>query len=322
MALSVNRRSASLAGPSTAAKGKYSRRDILDSLELYSLMLLPFIMIAVFSYLPMLGIVIAFQDYSPANGLLTSSTQWVGMKHFARFINGIYFGRLLGNTLRLSLMEFLIGFWIPIALALLLNELKAMRFKKVVQTASYMPYFISSVVVAGMVLSFIRPGGIIDAAAKIMGGSSRDISMDPAAFPWVYVLTMVWKSFGFASILYMSTLSSVDTELYEAARIDGATRWQQMIHISLPSIMPVISIQMILSIGSLMKSNSDMILLLYNQSVLSTADTFATYVYRSGLQGNNFSFGTAVGLFSNIVNILLMIIANTVSRKANDFSLW
>lgn len=299
-----------------------SRAKRREAFELYSLLLPGFLAIFLFSYLPIYGIIIAFQDYTPAAGVFGSAVEWVGLKHFVRFLTGPYFFRLLTNTFRLSIYSFIFGFWLPIALALLLNEIKAMRFRKLVQTASYMPYFISMVVVAGMVLSFLQPGGLVTRIFQALGVESRELSMRPSAFPAVYTITTVWKSFGFSSILYLSTLSSVDMEQYEAARIDGANRWQQVIHISVPSILPVIAIQMILQLGRLLSASTDTILLLYNPSVYSTADTFGTYVYRDGIAGGNYSFASAVGMFTNVVNITLVIISNTISRKVLEFSLW
>lgn len=298
------------------------RRDLKENLELYSLMLPGIVMIFLFCYLPLYGLPIAFQDYSSAVGIYGSNVKWVGLKHFERFLTGPYFARLIGNTFRLSLYNFLFGFLPPIMLALLLNELKRMRFRKLVQTASYMPYFISMVVVAGMVKSFIDDEGFITKLLQAMGSSVKDITMEPSAFTTVYVTTNVWKGFGFGSILYLSTLSGVDQEEYEAARIDGANRWQQMLHISIPGIIPIIAIQLIMSVGKLLSTSTDTILLLYNSSVYSTADTFGTYVYRDGLIGGNYDFSSAVGLFTNLVNIALVILANTISRKALDYSLW
>jgi len=303
-------------------KRKIGKEYIVENLELYSLLLPAMALIFLFDYLPLYGITIAFQDYSPAVPIFSSAAKWVGFKHFINFVNGPYFLRLLGNTLRLSVTQLVFGFGVPICLALVLNDLRARYFKKFVQTASYMPYFISSVVVSGMVLSFINADGVVTKLCNILGYSVKDISMAPEAFTAVYVITNIWKGFGFSSILYLSTLSSIDAEMYSAARIDGATRWQQMLHISLPSIKPVIAIQLILSIGGLLSSNSEMILLLYNSAVYKTADVFGTYVYRYGLLGGKYSFTTAVGLFSNIVNFILVLIANKISRRMLEFSLW
>jgi len=298
------------------------RRLIKENAELYSLILPGFIMIFLFSYLPLYGLPIAFEDYSAAAGVFGPDVKFVGLRHFARFLDGPFFFRLLGNTFRLSFFSFIFGFWPPIALALLLNEIKNMRFRKFVQTASYMPYFISMVVVAGMVLSFIDDEGFITKFCQQLGGTSKDLSLNPKAFTTVYVSTTVWKSFGFNSVLYLSTLSGVDQEQYEAARIDGANRWQQLWHISIPGILPVIAIQLIMQLGRLLSASTDTIILLYNSAVYSTADTFGTYVYRDGIQGGNYDFSTAVGLFTNVVNITLVILANTISRKVLDYSLW
>jgi len=298
------------------------RRFLGENAELYSLILPGFVLIFLFSYLPLYGLAIAFEDYSAAAGVFGPKVKYLGLYHFERFLNGPFFFRLLSNTFRLSFFSFLFGFWPPIALALLLNELKSMRFRKLVQTASYMPYFISMVVVAGMVISFIDDEGFITMIYRHFGGVHKDLTLNPDAFTTVYVSTTVWKSFGFNSVLYLSTLSGVDQEQYEAARIDGANRWQQLCHISIPGIIPIIAIQLIMQLGRLLSASTDTILLLYNSAVYDTADTFGTYVYRDGIQGGNYDFSTAVGLFTNVVNITLVIIANTVSRKVLDYSLW
>jgi putative aldouronate transport system permease protein len=301
---------------------KLNQSYIFENLELYLLLLPMLILIFLFDYLPIGGIAIAFQDYSPAIGIFANEAKWVGFKHFINFINGQYFLRLLTNTFRLSFLQLVFGFWPPIILALLLNEIRALKFKKAIQTCSYMPYFISSVIVSGMVLSFINSEGIATKIVNIFLKDIKDISMTSRAFPVVYVVTNVWKSFGFSSILYMSTLASVNTELYEAARIDGATRMQQVLHISIPSITPVISIQLIIAIGGLLSTNTEMILLLYNSVIYDTADVFGTYVYRYGLLGGKYSFTTAVGLFTNIVNFILVFLANSISNHFLDFALW
>lgn len=308
--------------PSKARQKSRLKRYLLENVELYAMLIPTLVLIFIFEYLPIGGVAIAFQDYSPAAGVFSSKVEWVGLKHFINFVNGKFFLRLLGNTIRLSFNQLLFGFWVPIGFALLLNEVRAARFKKMVQTASYMPYFISTVVVAGIVLSFTGSDGWVTALMRSLGMQVKDLSLTPSAFTPTYVITNIWKSFGFSSILYMSTLAAVDQELYEAARIDGASRWQQMLHISIPGIIPVIAIQLIMAVGGLLGTNSQMILLLYNEAVYKTADVFGTYVYRYGLEGGKYSFTTAVGLFTNVVNFILVFGANAISRHVLDFSLW
>lgn len=196
------------------------------------------------------------------------------------------------------------------------------RFKKIVQTASYLPYFISTVIVAGMVLSFIDTNGIINVIRKSLGLAGKAYSMDPKAFPVIYTITNIWKSFGWDSILYLSAMSSIDMNLYEAARLDGANRGQQMWNITLPAIKPTVMLLLIFAIGGVLGSNTELILLLYNPATYETADVIGTYVYRDSLLGGRFSFGTAVSLFTSVLNFALIFLANTVSRKVADYSMW
>ena len=252
--------------------------------------LLPIALIFIFSYLPMYGIVIAFQDYVPGIPLLFSEDiRWVGFQWFERFVDSVYFTRLLKNTLVLNGLNLLFGFTAPILFALLLNEVHAQRYKRTIQTASYMPYFLSNVVVVGMALSFIQMDGIVNNIIAFFGGDRQVWITKPDKFPMIYTIINVWKSFGFSSILYMSTISSIDPALYESARIDGARRFQMMRYITIPGIMPTIAITFILQVGSLLSSNADLILLLYSSSTYSTADVFGTYIYRLGIEGGQFS---------------------------------
>jgi ABC-type polysaccharide transport system, permease component len=305
-------------------KSSYDRRLLKDNVELYIIMLPVLIQIFIFSYIPLFGIVIAFQDYYPGKPFLSfdGSTKWVGLKHFIDFVQSPMFGRLLGNTLWLNFLNLLFGFSIPVIFALLVNEIKYGKLKKFVQTASYMPQFISAVVVAGIVLSFVNSEGILNVFLGLFGIPPKAYNADPAAFPLIYTITWTWKSFGWGSILYLSTISSIDTEQYEAAKVDGANRFQRMLHITLPNMMNLILIQLIFQIGTLLSSNTEMILLLYNPATYSTADIFGTYVYRYGLLGGYFSYGTAVNIFISSMNLILLIIANKISTKVADFGLW
>lgn len=294
-----------------------------ENAQLYLIMLPVLLHIFIFSYIPMYGIIIAFQDYFPGKPFFSlTDTNWVGFKHFIEFFNGPYFGRLMRNTFSLSFYFLVFGFWVPILFAVLLNELKNGIFKKYVQTASYLPHFISNVVVAGMVLSFINTDGIINTIVKMFGGTSVAINTEAGYFPAIYTITSIWKSFGWSSILYLAAMSSVDPHLYEAAKMDGANRFKQILHISLPSIRPTILFLLIFAIGSLFSANSEFILLIYNPMVYETADVIGTYLYRDGLLGGQFSLGTAVGLFISVINFALLYYANTLSRKYSDYALW
>ncbi len=300
-----------------------TREQWRESLQLWSMAALPVILIFIFSYIPIYGIAISFQDYVPGVPILFSDKiRWVAFDHFTKFINSIYFARLLKNTLVLSFLQLIFGFWVPIAFALFLNEIHHKRYKKVVQTASYMPYFLSNVVVVGMVLSFIQLGGIVNTLIQLFGGKPAAWATKPNAFPIIYTLVNVWKSFGFNSILYMSALSSIDPAIYESARIDGARRLQIMYHITLPSLKPTIAILLILQVGSLLSSNSDLILLLYSSPTYRTADVFGTYIYRLGIEGGQFSYTAAIGLLLSVVNFALVFIANKASDKLTGYAMW
>lgn len=303
---------------------KIGRRRLLEGRELYLIMLPVLIMVIIFFYLPMFGIVIAFQDYTPGSPFWSfdGSTKWVGLDNFKNFMSSIYFTRLLKNTLTLSLCNLIFGFWVPIAFALLINEIRLVKYKRVVQTASYMPYFISMVVAAGMVVSFIEKDGLVNQIIMLFGGDPVAFRTDPKWFPVVYTLTNIWKSFGWSSILYLSSMASIDPALYESARIDGANRWQQVFKITLPMIAPTIAIMLIFAVGDIMSSNTDLILLLYNNATMKTADVFGTYVYREGMLTGKTSLGTAVGLFASTINLLLVFVANKASNKISGEGLF
>jgi len=286
------------------------------------MMLVPFVLIFIFSYLPMFGIIIAFQNYSPGKPFFGEAVKWVGFDQFAKFINSYYFTRILRNTLVLNLLGLVMGFWVPIVFALTVNEICFNKYRKFIQTVSYMPNFISSVVVAGMVLSFIANDGIITRFINAMGFPVKSMNANAQAFPFIYTLTNVWKNFGWGSILYLSTITSIDPSLYESAEIDGANRLHKIWYITLPFMLPLIVIQLIFAIGGMLGSNTEMVLLMYNSAVYSTADVIGTYVYRDALLGVKYSYGTASGLLMSILSFILVYSANFVSRKTTDFSLW
>lgn len=282
------------------------------------------ILIFVLCYIPMYGVVIAFQNYGPGRPFLAfdGSTQWVGLKHFTSFINSKFFGRLMGNTLKLSLLNLAFGFWIPIVFALLLNEIRQVRLRKFFQTASYLPYFISMVVVAGLAISFLETNGLINNIVAALGGTRNAWRTDKQAFPFIYTFITIWKSFGFNSILYLSAITAIDTALYESARLDGAGRLQCVWHVTLPSILPTIAIMLILAVGGLLHSNTDLILLLYSSATYETSDVIGTYIYRIGIQGGKFSQTAAIGLFATIINFALVFGANRVSNRLTNTGLW
>ncbi len=309
-----------------SAKAKLSKQKKLmllkDNIELYSLMIPAIVIIILHNYIPMYGVIIAFQDYAPGADFWGENTKWVGLKHFIRFYEGPFFGRLMGNTLWLSFLNLAWGFWVPIVFALLLNEVHLMGFKKFVQTASYLPYFVSTVVMAGMLISFISPNGIINKAIVALGGTAQSWRTMPSAFPTIYTLTNIWKGFGYNSILYMSVITSIDTSMYESARLDGANRLQQAIKITLPSIVPTIAIMLIMAVGGLLNANTDLILLLYVPSTYEVADVLGTYIYREGLTGGKFSYTSAIGLLQTVINFAMVFISNKISDKLTGAGLF
>lgn len=298
------------------------KRNTKDNIEYYLYMLPVMILIFIFSYIPLFGILIAFQDYKAGMPFLSKDTVWVGLKHFKEFVSSYYFGRIIGNTLRINLINLFMGFWVPIAFALLLNELRFSKLKKTIQTVSYMPHFISTVVVVSMFLGYISDGGLIPKLLANFGVEVSSLNTNAKFYPWYYVFINVWKSFGWGSILYLSTISSIDTTLYEAAEVDGAGRWKKIWHITLPHLKSLILIQLIFNIGGMLGSSTEMVLLYYNQSVYSSMDVIGTYVYRDNLLGGRYSYGTAVSLLMSIFGFTLTYLANKVSAKFADFSLW
>lgn len=285
------------------------------------LMILPVIAFYIlFCYKPMYGALIAFQDFRPAKGIWGSD--WVGLKHFARFFDSYYCGRLIRNTLLISFYSLLFGFPAPILLALLLNEVKAKRFKSMVQTATYLPHFISLVVVIGLVRDFCVTDGLINDIAAAFGRAREPLLQNPAYYRTIYILSDIWKEIGWGSIIYLAALAGIDAQLYEAAAIDGAGKLRQAISITLPGIMPTIIIMLILRIGSLMSVGYEKTILLYNEATYETSDIISSYVYRSGLLEQNWSYSTAIGLMNSLVNCILLVAANTISRKMTENSLW
>ena len=295
-------------------------RNIRQHPWLYVMILPAIAYFIIFHYLPMYGIVIAFQDYHPIRGIAKSS--WVGLKHFTSFLNGPFFFRLLRNTLSINIGLLLVGFPLPIIFALMLNECRSGPFKKVVQTITYMPHFVSSVVVCGLMVIFCRSDGVLTFILSKFGLPQSNLLTYKEYFQPLYIAMNVWQELGWDSIIYFAALAGVDGSLYEAAYVDGAGRWRQMWHITIPSILPTIVILLVMRVGNLLSLGWDRIFLLYNPMVMETADVISTYVYRTGMVQMQYSFAAAVGLMNSLVNVVLLIGANALSRKFTDSSLW
>ncbi|NCN04926.1 MAG: sugar ABC transporter permease [Spirochaetales bacterium] len=285
------------------------------------LMLLPVVVyFIVFHYIPMYGATIAFKNYTPAKGF--TGSPWVGFVHFVRFFNSVFFSRVVINTFAISALSLLFGFPAPIILALLLNEVKLRWFKNSVQTITYLPHFISLVVIIGLLREFTLTDGVVNDMLSFFGVQRRPLLQFPEYFRTLFVVSEVWQTIGWNSIIYLAALSGVDPELYEAAKIDGANRWKQTIHITLPSIQSTIMILLILRMGRLFTVGFEKIILMYSPSTYSVADVISTLVYRTGLLEMNFSYSTAVGLFNSLINFLMLLLANKLSKRFSETSLW
>lgn len=308
-----------------SVQNKYSflqkvKRDFKINKSLY-LMIIPVVLFyALFCYKPMYGVILAFKEYSPAKGVIGS--RWVGLKYFYDFVNGVFFVRTLRNTIMINVVNLIFGFPAPVILALLINELKSKYFARTVQTISYLPYFLSTVIVCGLILDFTRDTGVINDIVAFFGGARQTMLNNPNYFVPVYVISDIWQGLGWGSIIYLAALAGIDQELYEAAKIDGANKWKQTIHITLPGIMATIIILLILRIGNMLNLGFEKIILLYNPSIYDTSDVISSFVYRKGLQELNFGYSTAVGLFNSVVNFGLLIAANKLSKKFTESSLW
>lgn len=298
------------------------KRDFRMNKGLYFLILPVVVYLIIFNYVPMAGIVLGFERFTPKNGVYMS--EWVGLKHFVTFFSSVFFIRVLKNTLILSLYSIIFGFPAPIIFALLLNELDNEYYKKVIQVVSYMPNFISTVVISGIIIDFVASDGVITDMLVKVGflKEAKNLLSVPEYFRTIMVLTDLWQQVGFGSILFLAALTGIDQELYEAAVIDGANRWKQTIHVTIPGIMPTVVIMLIMRIGGLMNANQEKILLLYNPLIYETSDVIGTFVYRKGLLEADYGYSTAVGLFNSVVNVVLLFIANGVSRKYSETSLF
>ena len=276
--------------------------------------------VLIFNYVPMFGLVISFQDYSLTRGVMGS--KWIGLKNFEDFFSSMYFGRTLGNTLILSGLDLLVCFPAPIILALMLNEVSCLRFKKTIQTVSYMPHFISMVVVAGLIKEFCSSTGVVAQFVQLLGGTPQSYISQPQYFRAIFTVSQVWQTIGFNSIVFLAALSGIDMQLYEAAKIDGAGRLRQLWHVTLPGIIPTIIIMLILRCGAIMNVNFEKVLLLSSPSTYATADVISTYVYRAGIIKQKIGYSTAVGLFNSVVSLMLVLGANYLSNKFTDSGLF
>ncbi|MGN8646224.1 ABC transporter permease [Gracilibacillus sp. HCP3S3_G5_1] len=275
----------------------------------------------IFQYGPMYGLQIAFKDYSPELGFLGSP--WVGFEHFKEFFNSFFFWRLLRNTILLSFYSLLFAFPAGIILALLLNEVRGRIFKRTVQTVTYMPHFVSLVVIVGILFDFTARDGVInDILVFLFGIEPIAFMQESEWFRTLFIGSDIWQNVGWSSIIFLAAISNIDPALYEAAKMDGAGRFKQMFHITLPGIMPTVVILLILLIGKFMTVGEEKILLMYNPTTYETADVIGTYVYRKGILESNFSYSAAVGLFKALIAFTLLVIANGIARKVGDTKLW
>lgn len=305
---------------------KVSQREIISkdlqrNWSLYLLVLPVLVFYFFFAYKPMYGAIIAFKQYSPGVGIMKSP--WIGFENFIYFFSNPDFGRILKNTLVLSCTLIVFGFPAPIILALLINEIKNTRFSKATQTIAYMPHFISLVVVCGLVKIFVADGGVISKIAVAFGAQANGSMLNtPKYFLPIYVLSDIWQGVGWGSIIYIAALSGIDKSLYEAAEVDGAGKWKQLLHVTLPGIESTIVIMLILRLGKVFSIGFEKIILLYNPLIYETSDVISSYVYRMGFESQDWSYSTAVGLFNSVVNFSIVILSNYISRKATSTSLW
>ncbi|MHA7964902.1 ABC transporter permease [Paenibacillus sp. CAU 1782] len=299
----------------------YWLRSFKRNWDLYLLIAPVIAYFILFEYTPMYGVLIAFKDFAASKGIWDSP--WAGFTHFERFFNSYYFERLLTNTLGISFYQLAVGFPAPILLALCINEVQKKWFKSFVQTITYAPHFLSTVVFVGIIMLFLSPQyGIVNKLLEWTGFQPVSFMTDPGWFKSIYVFSGVWQHMGWSSIIYLAALTAIDPGLHEAARIDGASRWQRIRHINIPGIFPTIMVLLLLQIGSMMGIGFEKAFLMQNALNMEASDIISTYVYRTGIIEGQFSFSTAVGLFNSVVNLLLLLIANTAARKLTQTSLW
>lgn len=317
------RRGRPVAAPLPQRKNSLSLRlkRISRAWQLYVLLAPAIVYVLVFKYWPMYGVQIAFKNYNPVDGFTDSP--WVGLTHFIRFMNSYQFGQVVGNTLWIAVLGLLVAFPIPIILALLVNQLQSERFKKFTQTVLYSPAFISTVVVVGIMFVVLSPrSGLVNNAIQLGGGEPIFFMGSAEWFRPIYVISDVWQNAGFSMIVYLAALAAIDPALHDAAKVDGASKLQRIRHIDLPGIMPVVTILFILAIGNLLNVGFEKALLMQTPLNLSTSEIIQTYVYHAGLQQAQFSYSAAIGLFNSLLNLALLLVFNTIARRANQATLW
>lgn len=295
--------------------------DIRRNKLIYILLIVILGFFAVFNYAPMVGLLMAFQDYAPARGIFGSD--WVGMKNFISFFSGPYAGRLIRNTIAIGVLDLVVNFPAPIIFALILNEIHQKFFKKTIQTISYMPYFISAVVACGLVMDFCEAGGPVSVlVSNITGGESVNLINQKQNFWLIYVLQNMWQGLGYGSIIYLYALSSVDQELYEAATVDGAGKWKQLLHVTIPGISTMIIMMLIMRMGAVFSVGADKILLLYSPANYEFSDVINTYVYRMGMTQADYGLSTAVGLFNSVIGTIMLITTNQITKKLSGTAMF
>ncbi len=313
-----------LLGPSRRSKKwRSSRRNARINWELYAIIAVPVIWLLIFHYYPMYGVQIAFRKFTVSKGILGSP--YVGLQYFEKFVKSYNFKRVVSNTLSISIYDLIMGFPFPIILALLLNNCLRPRYKKFVQIVTYMPYFISTVVMVGIIIQFLSPKvGVVNYAIKALGGNEIDFMGRPEYFKHIYVWSNIWQGTGWSAIIYLSALASIDPGLHEAALVDGANRFKRMWHIDLPGILPTITIMLTLRMGSIMSVGFEKAFLMQNNLNLSTSEIISTYVYKVGLASAapDYSYSAAIGLFNSVINLVLIATVNRINARINEISLW
>lgn len=301
--------------------GNRLKHSFRNDWQLYILALPAVLYILVFCYAPMYGLQIAFKDFTPSKGF--GGSDWIGLKHFSTLFSSYQFLPMMRNTIVLSLYDLVTGFFPPMILALLLHNTTNKRFKSAVQTLTYAPHFISIVVLVSMLKLMLSPrAGVINTLIALFGGDKMDFMGSAAAFPHIYVLSNIWQSIGWSSIIYLAALSGASQELYEAAKVDGANKLQRMIHIDIPCIAPTAIIMLILASGRIMNTSTQKVLLMQNPMNLSASEVIGTYVYKSGMLDMQYGYSTAAGLFQSVVNVILLVLVNKIAQRISDSSLW
>ena len=297
------------------------RREMNRYWDLYLLLVPVVLYFIIFKFWPMYGVQIAFKDFSPSKGIFDSP--WVGFKHFLRFFNSFNFWDILRNTITISFYQLIAGFPIPILLALVLNEMRNAKFKKLLQTVTYAPHFLSTVVLVGMLTAFLNPStGLVNRVIEMLGGEAINFMAEESWFSSLYVWSGVWQNAGWGTIIYMALLSSIDVQLYEAATIDGASRFKKLLHVTLPSIVPTAVTMLILDCGRIMNIGFEKAFLMQNDLNINRSEVISTYVYQVGITQAQYSYSTAVDLFNAVINVILLLVVNKISKKLTQTSLW